>query len=126
MPRDASNNQALSPEQFFASLEALGVGVDYAIAVSGGRDSMSLACLAAAHQKTRRVNVLALTVDHGLRAESAREAEQVASWCAALGLKHNVLQWRGEKPGAGIQAAARRARYGLLVGEAQAAGRAAN
>jgi tRNA(Ile)-lysidine synthase len=81
----------------------------FAVAVSGGPDSVALMRLAA------KFAPLVLTVDHGLRAGSAREAAQVAQWAAALGLTHRILNWTGEKPSRGIQAAARAARYRLLA-----------
>lgn len=56
-----------------------------------------------------------LTVDHGLRDGSAAEALQVARWAEALLLPHVILRWEGEKPQTGLQAAARRARYGLMA-----------
>lgn len=83
-----------------------------ALAVSGGSDSMALACLARQHLRGR---VTALTVDHGLRPESADEAQRVAGWMAGLGLDHHVLRWLGPKPASGIQAKARQARYDLMV-----------
>jgi tRNA(Ile)-lysidine synthase len=58
--------------------------------------------------------VIVATVDHGLRAESALEAEAVASSAAQLGLRHHRLAWCGDKPKAGLQDAARAARYRLL------------
>ena len=88
-----------------------------AVAVSGGSDSMALLLLAL-HWKQMLHGpreVVALTVDHGLRQESAAEAEQVATWCAERGVAHVVLPWRGEKPTSGIQAKARVARYDLLA-----------
>jgi tRNA(Ile)-lysidine synthase len=55
------------------------------------------------------------TVDHGLRADSRAEAEAVGETARRLGLQHAILDWRGDKPKTGLQAAARAARYALLV-----------
>ncbi len=94
------------------------------IAISGGPDSTALAWLAthwraarlAARKGAGEVPVLlAATVNHGLRSDSAAEAEQVGRWCASIGLRHTVLHWQGEKPAHGIQDAARTARYDLLI-----------
>ncbi len=85
-----------------------------AVAVSGGVDSLALAYLADAWARARGGRIIALTVDHGLRAESGREARTVGRWLASAGIDHCILRWRGSKPAAGIQAAAREARYGLL------------
>ena len=82
-----------------------------AVAVSGGGDSLALALLAA---EAFPGQVVGLTVDHALRAESAREAEQVGAWLAQRGIPHATLRWEGEKPAANIQAEARAARYRLL------------
>ncbi|MBY0430001.1 MAG: tRNA lysidine(34) synthetase TilS, partial [Rhodospirillales bacterium] len=86
-----------------------------AVAVSGGADSMALALLAAEWTAERGGGVTALTVDHGLRPESAAEAAQVGLWLAARGISHAVLRWEGDKPASGVQEAARKARYGLLL-----------
>jgi tRNA(Ile)-lysidine synthase len=85
-----------------------------AVAVSGGSDSMALMLLARDWAQARGGRVFALTVDHGLRAESAAEARQVAARCAALGIDHATLRWEGPRPSSGIEAAAREARYRLL------------
>jgi len=87
-----------------------------ALAVSGGSDSVALMTLVAewakAHSAPPRLAVL--TVDHGLRPESAEEARRVVAWAKAQGLAAHVLTWRGTKPATGIQAAARDARHGLM------------
>jgi tRNA(Ile)-lysidine synthase len=59
-----------------------------------------------------RISVL--TVDHGYRSNSAKEARQVSEWAAALGLPCHVLAGPGGKPSSGLQEKARALRYGLL------------
>lgn len=84
------------------------------VAVSGGPDSTALLLLAAAAWPGR---VEAATIDHGLRAESAREAEDVARLCEQLGVPHATLPVSLEA--GNIQDAARRARYAALGDWAQ-------
>ena len=85
-----------------------------ALAVSGGSDSRALLELAASLAKKRPLKLWALTVDHGLRAESGVEAASVAARCSELGMPHQTLAWRGPKPAGNIAAAARDARYQLM------------
>ncbi len=86
-----------------------------AVAVSGGGDSIALMRLLADHAKARKLPAPAvLTVDHGLRKDSARDARQVAAWAKQVGLKAHILRWRGAKVKSGIEAAAREARYRLM------------
>lgn len=86
-----------------------------AAGVSGGPDSMALILLLDAWARARSGSVLALTVDHGLRAESEVEARQVGAWLARRCISHVILNWEGAKPPSGIQQAARQARYRLLT-----------
>lgn len=79
--------------------------------MSGGPDSLALLLLSHAAYRGR---VIALTVDHGLRATSAGEAAMVAHVCATRGVPHATLTWSGDKPAANLQAAARAARYALM------------
>ncbi len=89
-----------------------------AIAVSGGADSVALMWLMArwrdAGGELPRLSVL--SVNHGLRAASAGEVEQVGQWARGMGFEHHVLSWHGDKPESGVQARARRARYRLMAG----------
>ncbi|MBX9650774.1 MAG: tRNA lysidine(34) synthetase TilS [Xanthobacteraceae bacterium] len=94
------------------------------LAVSGGPDSMALMWLAARWRRalTRGPKLLAVTVDHGLRPEAAREARDVKRLARELDLPHRTLRWTGAKPKAGLPAAARAARYRLLAQAAKASG----
>jgi len=86
-----------------------------AVAVSGGSDSLALMHLLRAFAEQRKSKPpVVLTVDHGLRKSSARDARQVAAWAKQAGLKAEVLKWTGTKPKSGIEAAAREARYRLM------------
>jgi tRNA(Ile)-lysidine synthase len=87
------------------------------LAVSGGPDSTALLVLAArwAKRLKRAPKLIAVTIDHGLRPEAAREAAMVKQLARRLGVPHRTLHWRGRKPQTGLQEAARHARYELLA-----------
>lgn len=108
----------LTGVEFAAMLDHIG-GVEarprLAVGVSGGPDSMALVLLAAGWARERSGEVTALIVDHGLRPESAEEAETVAGWLGGRAIPHEILCWRGPKPTSGLQEAAREARYRLLA-----------
>ena len=105
--------------RFHASLDALTGGAGrIGIAVSGGPDSVALLLLAKASQPER---IEAATVDHGLRADAAGEAEFVAALCRDLGVPHQTLAPASPITG-NVQSAARTARYALLEDWATAQG----
>lgn len=115
----------IGPVGFDRLMQALGpfeLAPHIGVGVSGGADSMALALLLARWVADRGGSLLALTVDHGLRADSRSEAEQVAAWMARLGIAHRILPWDGPKPSSGIQAGARHARLRLLADAAADAG----
>ena len=80
------------------------------LAVSGGPDSVAMLLLANA---ARPGAVAAATVDHGLRAESAAEAEFVSGLCRDISVPHATLRPATPITGS-VQAEARRERYALL------------
>ena len=87
-----------------------GAGVPVAVAVSGGAASMALAVLA----RQWRPDVVGLVVDHGLRAESGREAVQTISRLSALGMPARLLVLDGLERGPRMAERARRMRYAAL------------
>src|SRR6201999_4524876 len=94
------------------------------LAVSGGPDSVALMWLMARWRAalSRGPRLLAVTVDHGLRAESAREAREVKRLARTLDVPHRTMRWSGAKPKSGVPAAARAARYRLLADIARQSG----
>jgi tRNA(Ile)-lysidine synthase len=94
------------------------------LAVSGGPDSTALLVLAARWRAAlaRGPQLLAVTVDHGLRPDSAREARAVKRLAENLGVPHRIVRWSGRKPATGLQEAARANRYRLLAAVARQAG----
>jgi tRNA(Ile)-lysidine synthase len=90
------------------------------LAVSGGPDSTALLWLVARWRKSLQSGptLLAVTVDHGLRPESRAEAEAVKRLAKQCGIAHRIMRWSDPKPPAGLQQAARNARYRLLAAAA--------
>src|SRR5438105_3098189 len=118
---DHSPISAQDAKRLFADLRGAPAIV---LAVSGGPDSIALMWLAARWRRAlaRGPRLIAVTVDHGLRAEAAAEARQVKRLARSLNLPHRTLRWTGTKPKTGMPAAARAARYRLLVQAARANG----
>jgi len=88
-----------------------------AVAVSGGGDSMALLHLAVQWSRLGGPVLDVLTVDHGLRPESAAEAQAVGAFCAAHDIVHETLHWQGggaNTPG-NLSSEARNARYTLMA-----------
>jgi len=94
------------------------------LAVSGGPDSTALAVLAARWRGglSHGPRLHAVTVDHRLRAGSGDEAKAVKRLARKLGIAHCTAAWTGRKPRAGLQEAARTARYALLAAAAHKTG----
>ena len=61
------------------------------------------------------VALFVATVDHGLRPESATEADWVAQQAKSLGVPHETLIWNNWDGRGNLQDRARQERYGLLA-----------
>jgi tRNA(Ile)-lysidine synthase len=88
------------------------------VGISGGSDSTGLLLAlqdALENDGEGGVKLVAATIDHALRPESAAEAKAVADLCARMCIPHTIRRWDGDKPTTGIPAAAREARYRLLM-----------
>lgn len=82
----------------------------FALAFSGGTDSLALLTLLCAHPRLNGV----LHVDHGLREGSDAEAERAAEMAKQMGVKATTLRWAPGRLSSRIQEKARQARYGLM------------
>ena len=119
MPNDDDSAiSASDAKRLFADWKAV---PSLVLAVSGGPDSVALMWLAARWRRALASgpHLVAVTVDHGLRAESAREARDVKRLARSLDLSHHIVRWTGPKPKTGLPAAARAARYRLLANAAR-------
>ena len=101
-------------KQFESSLN---IKDKFAVAVSGGPDSLALAFLAKCFSIKYKVSVKYFIVDHKLRKESSSEAKIVINILKKIGISCKILTWNGKKPSTNIQSVAREKRYLLLVEE---------
>ena len=92
--------------------EVIGVGV------SGGIDSMVLLSFLASHADELDIEVVAIHVDHGIRAESGKDAEFVAEKAKELGVR--LYKFKIDAPKiakekkVSLETGARIARYGVF------------
>ncbi len=93
-----------------------------AVAVSGGPDSMALAMLSSQWAHDRGGTATALIVDHGIRPESAAEAEDAARRLAMGGMGVRILNVTGLSRGSALAERAREARYSALIAACREAG----
>ena len=84
------------------------------VACSGGPDSLVTLALLLLLRRSEGLKLHVAHIDHGLRRESAAEAEQVAELAAGLGLSFD-LATPALAPGPGLAARAREARRAALL-----------
>ena len=100
-------------------IDRCGVTVDSGLLIgcSGGADSTALSVLTTALARRRRsvVSIPSLLhVDHGLRPESAAEAEQVSRLASRLGVTLRTVRLEMDGEGSDLCGRARRLRYSAL------------
>lgn len=100
-------------------LEQTYPGATLLVACSGGADSLALAAACARLAPARTFKLVAATVDHGWRPESAAQARRVQEILTGLGYRQvALLELSRQEAGGGKEGAARKGRYRALVAEA--------
>ena len=111
---DKLKNQKIN--QLYAKFERdLKIKQNFAVAVSGGPDSLALAFLSKIYSIRNNVTSYFFIVDHKLRKESTKEAKFIKNLLNQFSIKCEILTWRGKKPKKNIQSIARESRYTLLI-----------
>lgn len=94
----------------------------FAVALSGGADSLALTLLANDWANAHGASITTLTVDHRLRADSTAEANHVADIMRAFGIAHTILTPEPLPAIRNPQAQARARRYDAMLSHCQSAG----
>ena len=90
------------------------VDENFAVAVSGGPDSLALAFLTKIYSIKNKLNSKFFIIDHKLRSGSTKEAKIVKQVLKKISINAEILTWKGKKPIKNIQSLARKKRYELL------------
>lgn len=87
---------------------------NFALAVSGGSDSLCLAYFSKIYASEFKNTIHVLIVNHKLRTESHKEALKVKKILKKESIQSKILNWKGKIPSSNIQRNARNIRYSLL------------
>jgi tRNA(Ile)-lysidine synthase len=101
-------------DKFSSSLD---IKESFAVAVSGGPDSLALAYLAKCFAIKNKIEAKFFIVDHKLRKESTLESKKTKDCLKKMDIDCKILSWNGKKPSKKIQLLARDKRYSLLSNE---------
>ena len=95
--RDNLNNNRINKiyKRFETSLD---LDESFAVAVSGGPDSLALAFLSKIYAIKKNLKSKFYIIDHKLRPESTKEAKFVLNLLKKNFIKSEILTWRGKKP----------------------------
>jgi len=103
-------------------LENLTAGDCALVAVSGGADSLALACALIKEAPDLAISLIAVTVDHQLQSGSGEQAKKVQAELKAMGYQEVIIEKVNVQEKSGLEADARTARYGALDKVAHAYG----
>ncbi len=111
--RDKLKNKKIN--NIYKSFEkSLNINESFAVAVSGGPDSLALAFLSKIYSYKKKIISKFFIVDHKLRSESTQEAKNVLKLLKKSLINAEILTWTGKKPKTNIQSLARINRYDLI------------
>ncbi len=110
----------MKPEVFFAKFEEIFADEDLpkklCVAVSGGADSLALTLLLQEFCLDKNIEIFAVTIDHKMRADSAKEAAELGKILAERKIPHSILTiLTAEVPQKNIEAKLRELRYEMLI-----------
>ena len=85
-PKNFKNREVITEKNFNEIMSDLGVDSNFAIAVSGGPDSLALMHLGKNYSKEMNINFSMLSIDHNIRKESSKEIE----WIKKIAKKNKI------------------------------------
>lgn len=107
-----------SIEKTIEKYNLINEGDKIGVAVSGGKDSMTLLHYLHSISKERNFECVAITIDHSLRENSANDAAFVVNYCNKHGIKVYMYKVNAERlskdKGLTIEAAARECRFRIF------------
>ena len=103
-------------------LENLTAGDCALVAVSGGADSLALACALVKEAPELAITLIAVTIDHQLQTGSNEQAKKVQTQLKAMGYQEVIIEKVSVVEKSGLEADARNARYTALDSIAHAYG----
>ncbi len=108
------NKTSLIYSNFKSQLDPYAKKNTFLVAVSGGPDSLALAALSHTYLKQKKTKFFFVLVDHGIRANSSKEAKNVKSLFKKKGINLTILKNK-KKINKNFQSHAREIRYQLLL-----------
>ena len=110
----SNNKTSLIYSNFRSQLNTFVKRNTFLVAVSGGPDSLALSALSQAYLIEKKTKVFFVLVDHGIRKNSSKEAQNVKNLLKKSGINLTILKNK-KKINKNIQSHAREIRYKLLL-----------